>query len=615
MWSFWDALILTTMMSVRDYYRDRERNILRVNQFKQKCIETISDNAMGILEDIKGVVEQQKTSYMSNAISTGIVQLPMYAFYLVLINQKVGVTKEQRKVIDMFYRNLTMPYSQYDFLSSIKSDNHASLYIKEFVGISKVHIGKFWTEFFRAIYRTETEEKVVTGMIEKFATIVMNFSMLGDTKSNYAETILQNFMEAVGYQVSQCRTLPKDKIDMYGDAGYVEHYHAFEKEYTKIVKLTKSDEEGLPAFDIYPYFCMGVVYHVVNRSTQDRQDKASCIDYVMDACNMDFGYTGIQIIDSVEKIDVGQDDELGWWINNLTSTESEGVSFWQIMATLGGKCKDYNYETNLIPELCGFLIGMDGELAKKYPMSGFGDIAKPYLMEKLQDISDMIDAIDDNISSNKRQSTLETPTVEKNESICNNKVEQKEDTKSEFEDDYIKFRTELKIILDASGYDKKISEFNNIMAAVYLYEMMLILDHLIVSENKKIDIYKELMKKYQLELAAEEDVERLYHIVKAKIGGWEELIPSAAIPNDEYVIGSFWILVIRAIMEAEINLKKIMEVLRLHKEYVLSLEKEFTDRYDIMDGLHEAIAEYVQSSMDSVPEYLISLGALSYDEF
>lgn len=611
MWSFWDAFMFSTIMAAREYYRDRERNVLRVNRFKQNCIENIANNATEILKNIQLVVEKQKTAYMSSSISEGIVQLPMYAFYLVLKNQPFGATKEQKKVVEMFIDNFSMPYSESDFINSINFNNNAILYIEGLVGISKTHVGKFWEEFFKSIYRTESEQEYVTSIIDKFANIVMDFSIIGDSKMNHAETVLQNFMESVGFQAVNCRKLPQDEIDIYGDKSYIEHYHKFESEYINVVRLTKSEEEGLPAFDIFPYFCMGVIYQVVSQSTRNKKDKASCIDYVMEQCGMKFSYNGNQIIDSVEKNLINHDNELGWWITNLLSNESAGVSFWQIMATLSGKCKEYNYNTVLIPELCGFLIGMDGELNKKYPMSGFGNLAKPYLKYKLEELNDLIDTLEDiPLEDEKNFSPVEYVNDDENH---NRIIENYDLRKNDFESDYIEFRKAINDVLDASDYLERITSFNNVMAAVYLYEIMLVLDFLPVLENEKVNIYKELMKKYQLELSDDDEMVKLYYLIKVRVGGWEELIPSAALPDGDNEIGSFWIFMIGAIKEANLNMGIMINLLGLHSKYLLSIEREFENKYQMIEGFHEKIEEYIQSTVSTVSVYLMIRGLLSFE--
>lgn len=393
MWSFWDALTVSVVMAARDYYKQRERNILRRNQFKQKCMESISHETTEICHSVEAVVKKQRTAYMSGSIGDGVQELPMYAFYLVLRNQSTSVTKEQITVIDIFAANFSLPYSVQDFLRATKQNNDVRSYVEGLVGISKNHAGDFWKDFFKSIYRTDTEEKVVTDIIRKFSDIVMNFSIIGDAKTNHAEYILEKFMEDVGFQSANCRSLPKDSIDIYGDSSYIEHYHIFEEEYRKTIKLTKADEDGLPAFEIYPYFCMGVIYQVIEQSAGDVENKALCIDYIMTACGMRFGYTGKEIIEAVQSILRGVDNELGWWITNLLDADNENLCFWQILATLIGLCKEKGYDTPLVPELCGFLIGMDGELDKKFPLSGFGDIAKPYLTMKLSELNELIDRL------------------------------------------------------------------------------------------------------------------------------------------------------------------------------------------------------------------------------
>ena len=83
MLSFWDRVWAIHAMNVRDYYKEREAQRKKWADFCQKCTEEIIDECSNIANLIGDAVSKQPGAHVHKSLVDGIVQLPLYGFYLV----------------------------------------------------------------------------------------------------------------------------------------------------------------------------------------------------------------------------------------------------------------------------------------------------------------------------------------------------------------------------------------------------------------------------------------------------------------------------------------------------------------------------------------------------
>ena len=81
---FWDHLTLVTLITVRDYYRDKEKLERRARKFNQQCNKEIAGAASDLFNAITEVSEKANPNCIPNEIGTGSIMLPAYAFAKVL---------------------------------------------------------------------------------------------------------------------------------------------------------------------------------------------------------------------------------------------------------------------------------------------------------------------------------------------------------------------------------------------------------------------------------------------------------------------------------------------------------------------------------------------------
>ena len=153
-----------------------------------------------------------------------------------------------------------------------------------------------------------------------------------------------------------------------------------------------------------------------------------------------------------------------------------------------------------------------------------------------------------------------------------------------FEDAYDRFRINLRDITDFTDFLKEYETFNNIMARMYMYEVLMVIDRLNLNEKEMQKAFKDMSKMFQLDMESDGKYIQLYYAIKAKLGGWEAVIPSVAVSTEENEIGTFWMCVIAAVMNAKLERKGFLDLLKLHADYILKFSEEMIHRYKLQSN-------------------------------
>jgi len=378
---FWDVLTFSTVMAVRDWSRDNQRRKEKTTNFYQKCNEEIADAASEMFEVITAVAEQANPNYIPNEIGQGGVMLPVYAFYKVLQKQGGLPTKEQTKVMDLFFNAMSLPFSKLEFLAAVRSYNTARQSIENLVGISDLNSGKFWQLFFKSMYITQSDEKTLTKLTDKFSSIIMRFSILGRPESEVALPICEEFINSVHKQIQQCRNLPEEDIDFMGEVSFYEHYQRMRNLSIDLVHAA-GDEDELDIEQLFDYFSIGILFQLVTRTTRNISVQAEMLDKAMEISGISLGIDGYEAMKQLT-----ESGELSDLVNNIIHIREEFGGFWGIILIVAQKADREDDAMTFTKECMGYLMGIETELSKEYPYSGFGTIAKDYMVDVMGKIA------------------------------------------------------------------------------------------------------------------------------------------------------------------------------------------------------------------------------------
>lgn len=393
MLSFWDKVWAVTAMTIRDYYKEVEDRNKRWEKFCEKCTSEIASENIAMVGLIEEIVEMQPSSRIHNSLALGLKELSLFAFYLI-IKKQGQITKEQEKLIRDFFKNIDYPFTFEQYIQGTKINNGARQQLLDMVDISDTFAGEFWLQYFKLLYRTEAEPRYINRLVESFSMITMHFAALSGKEEDYVLDLLSNFLEKVQIQSVKCRELPDDEIDIYGDEPFVEHFNNFKKDtYAVCNYAMDEDDEDLNPTALFQAFSVGIIYQIIRRCKRSRVDKIKMMDDILSQIDIGISLGGEEIFRDMEDVKSGEyTTMLSFYAHTFTDIVKEEPLGWILITRFSGT---YNLDTKkevfAIKEAINFLIGMENYLERKYPMSGFGEIASDYARNVLRLINKDID--------------------------------------------------------------------------------------------------------------------------------------------------------------------------------------------------------------------------------
>lgn len=375
---FWDHLTLVTLITVRDYYRDKEKLERRARKFNQQCNKEIAGAASDLFNAITEVSEKANPNCIPNEIGTGSIILPVYAFAKVLQAQGGIPSSEQKSFLDFYFKNMSVGFSENEFLASMHSNNDTQHKMDALVGISENSVGTFWIAFFKAMYVTKSDEGTLSKVADYFSSIVVRFSILGKPQSQVALPICESFIKAIHMQIIECRKLPENDLDFIGEVPYLEHKQRITNIAMSLL-YAAGEQDGLDLNQMLPIFYISMLYDMVNMASRNTHDKAGILDYAMKICSIEFEFSGYDIYMHVEN-----GDELGELIGIMSNR------MFVIIAGLSGQAHREADGPKFTAECLGFLVGVEKQLSKEYPLSGFGDLARTYITNQTQSLLNLM---------------------------------------------------------------------------------------------------------------------------------------------------------------------------------------------------------------------------------
>jgi hypothetical protein len=221
----------------------------------------------------------------------------------------------------------------------------------------------------------------------------MRFAALSGKTEDYLLPILESFLKDVHLQSVLCRQIPDDDVDFYGDATFAEHFDRYKEDAFKVCRMTMDEnDEDLNPTEFFKAFTLGIIYQVIKRCSRNRTDKIRIMDYVLSVIDIDSSVDGNYIFKYMEDLQREDTSMLAAMMHIFTDIEDDNPAGWTILARGSGT---YNLKTKqdikVVQEAINFIIGIENDLAEKFPMSGFGQIASGYAKDVMEIINKDID--------------------------------------------------------------------------------------------------------------------------------------------------------------------------------------------------------------------------------
>lgn len=381
--SFWDSVGFAAIMAARDMARESKQQQQRAADFYQKCMEEIVDALSGVNDPVIKILQAQEASYYPPEMLDGLKYLGLYAFAKVLERQPL-VTPEQDRFLDMMFRSLSFSFTKAQYLEAVRSKNALYQGIMDVVGISKSKAGTFWIMLFRSLNKNVNARGAMDDLLNRFANAVMRFAVLGNPNSKVALAIIEETYRAVDYQMQACRDIKPADVDILGQEPFPTHFD----ELLKILRALVRDGGEAADADLeiaefqFETMILNSITDVVLQCRQPMPMKHKMIDYVLDACAMQFTLDAAGFLETK-----AQNSSFADLVHTVCYCSSDTLgTFWTMLHALASCAGRHDDAFRFSQVFMSFLMGAESALVKQYPNSEFDSTARKYVTNILESI-------------------------------------------------------------------------------------------------------------------------------------------------------------------------------------------------------------------------------------
>lgn len=137
------------------------------------------------------------------------------------------------------------------------------------------------------------------------------------------------------------------------------------------------DQDEIELDELLPYFYTAILYDLIQLTSRTTYDKAGILDYAIHLSAIHTDLSGYDVYKHME-----DRDDLFTLLDPLPHT------IFTIVLSLAQRANKRSEGPRFISECTGFLAGIETQLSKEYPFSGFGNLARKYILDKSQALLD-----------------------------------------------------------------------------------------------------------------------------------------------------------------------------------------------------------------------------------
>lgn len=373
-WGFAESIAFAAIMTLHDISKEKNIRWFKTQKFYQECYERIADDSHQAFNVVTDVVKKASRRYVPAGITLGSTYLPLYCFSLV-IERQGRITSEQSKIIKIYFENMSFPFTQNAYLSAVKTGSDIADF-KQVIGISKDYVGKFWVDFFRALYKSGTQ-KDLQDVIDYTSSMIIRFSILGNPDSTISRDICSNFIECVNYQIDQVREISFDEIDWLGVIPIPDRLSEMKIFYESLIDESNitddiSKEELLPLLEL---LIMNCICDVVLLTQQSESVKLQMMNEAVALSGINTDVTPEEYIQHI-----ANNTELGMFYKHMFSSLSPLGAIWEVILIMGAKTNRIDETIAITNNLLSILLQIENYLDDKYNLLGSESISKDYML-------------------------------------------------------------------------------------------------------------------------------------------------------------------------------------------------------------------------------------------
>ena len=378
--NFSKALVFAAVMTMRDMKMEKEKKLIKTQKFYQECYEKIAEDSQQAFSVVCKVVEQASRRYIPEEIKDGSIYLALYAFSLV-IEQQGRIHSKQNKIVKIFFDNIDYSFSKEAFLNSAIMGTEVGNF-RKVISITKNCAGSFWVTFFRALYKSGTQEDLQE-IVDYMVSIIMRFSFLGSS-NNITKDICSNFVDSVNYQINHVSEISWNEIDWFGVIPIPDRLEKIRNLYEGLVDDTDITDEisKTDLMSMLEYLLLNCICDVVMMIKQPESIKRQMLNEAV-------AFVGIHPEVNPEQYvkEIKNDTEIGRSYKEMFSSNPLG-SVWSIIFTMGGKTDRKDDAIAITVSIFSILLQVENKFVEKYHFLGKENIVQDYNLRIIKQLAE-----------------------------------------------------------------------------------------------------------------------------------------------------------------------------------------------------------------------------------
>jgi hypothetical protein len=309
--------------------------------------------------------------------------IPVYIFMKVLKAQGGSPSSNQSIVMDVYFKNSNVGFSKYEFIESLNSNNATRQKMKSLIGISEKVVGTFWVALFKAMYVAKSDEETLNRFMNRFTAAIVRFAILGDVKEQIIANVCDKFVNAIHKQFVECRKLPENKIDFYGEISPSEHLKRMTYIAFNLYNLA-GDPDDPDMEQTFPLFIAGILRGFISLSSLPKDEKGKVLDKFMRRFSIDVKMAEIHFSGAMIFAENNESSDYQQVLRSMQDLLGQIIPIvFQSIFIYSTKAKSDDDSMAFITACTGFLLGVEKELAKDYSSYGFGRLSGKYISDEL----------------------------------------------------------------------------------------------------------------------------------------------------------------------------------------------------------------------------------------
>lgn len=372
-WGFAESLAFAAVMTLRDMTNEKNTHLFKTQKFYQECYQRIADDSSKVFDKVIEVTQKASHCYTPSELGTGSTYLPLYCFALVIQTQG-RITKEQNKIVKLYFDNMTFPFSQTEYLNAVKNGSEIGDF-RKVISISKSYVGGFWVNFFRALYKSGTQ-KDLQNVVDCTTSMIIRFSVLGNPDNTIANNICSNLVNLINYHINEVKEITLKEIDWLGVIPIPDRLEEMKKFYESLIDNSNITEE-MSKEELLPLLELLILNSICDIVMLTKQPKSIKVKMMNEA----YKFTGITTEVTPEEYvkHIANNTELGTFYKYMFSSIPPLGAIWQIIAIMSEQTNRVEEGIAITSDVLSILIQVENFFAEKYNFLGEESISQKYM--------------------------------------------------------------------------------------------------------------------------------------------------------------------------------------------------------------------------------------------